>query len=145
MTGYEKDIEGDGLLGHYYNNLQWRGEPVKRIDTQVRFLWANEAPVDNVGSNDFTVEWIGLIKVPKTGMYTLTCEADDGCQVSINGDILINDNISPPDTDDLLKVQRKVMDDYAINGEFLDFIRPRTSDDPTRFPRKNYSDPIVME
>lgn len=47
FPGYEKELEGDGLVGRYYNNLRFEGEPKKQVDSRVKFFWANEPPVKN--------------------------------------------------------------------------------------------------
>jgi len=81
FPGYEKELEGDGLTGKYYNNLRFEGEPKKQLDNRVKFFWANEAPVKGYNPNNFTIEWEGYLRPPKSGDYHFTCEADDGCIV----------------------------------------------------------------
>lgn len=81
MTGYEKEMEGDGITGKYYNNLMWNGDPVIQVDKDIALFLSEEAPNKELNPNNWTAEWEGFIRAPITGEYTFTCESDDGCLV----------------------------------------------------------------
>lgn len=144
LPGYEKDIEGDGLTGHYYNNLSWKGEPKTRVDKEIRFYWSNEEPFPGVDSNDYTIEWKGFIRAPRSGNYIFECESDDGCIVEINNSIVIRDSLPEVPSSDLIQSQRDVMEEYIQKAEWTEFIRPRTMDEPERFPRNKQSDDVFL-
>jgi len=95
-------LEGDGLLGRYYNNLRFEGQPLKRIDPRVKFFWSGEAPIKDVNPNNFAVMWKGFLRPPKTGEYTFTCESDNGCVVMLNNTAIIRDNIPEEPIEDLI-------------------------------------------
>jgi hypothetical protein len=135
LTGYFKEVEGDGLHAKYYNNLVFKGEPVKQIDKQINFFWSEESPVKEVNPNNWTGEWEGFFRVPVSGEYTLTCESDDGCIVEIGGSKVIVDNMSDEPFSDLAKPMKDVMEQAAKDKEWNEFIKVKTSTDPPRFPR----------
>lgn len=57
--------------------------------------------------NNFTIEWEGFIRPPKTGDYTFYCESDDGCSVSLNDTNIIRDNLPDEPMSDLLLPKKK--------------------------------------
>ncbi len=67
MLGYENEGPGDGLVGLYYNNEDFSGPTVKRIDAKIDHEWDNENPVENVNYENFSVKWSGFLRVPATG------------------------------------------------------------------------------
>jgi beta-glucosidase len=59
-----------GLKGEYFNNAEWRGQPVlTRVDKQVDFDWGATSPSDAVPPAAFSVRWSGSIAVPGAGNY----------------------------------------------------------------------------
>jgi beta-glucosidase len=80
-----------GLLGEYYSNIEFKGDPVlRRIDKQLHFPWGNNGP-EGVGVDYFSVRWTGKLLPPKTGKYVLGVASDDGSRLYING-VLAVDN-----------------------------------------------------
>lgn len=70
------------------------------------------------------------------------CDSDDGCVVNINDSIIIRDAIPESPSNDLIQSHRDVMDSYIEESKWTDFIRPRTMDEPDRFPRHKKSDNV---
>ncbi len=59
-----------GLKGEYFNNAEWKGEPVlTRIDKQVDFDWDAASPAAGISASAFSVRWSGSIAVPGPGDY----------------------------------------------------------------------------
>jgi hypothetical protein len=84
---------GTGLTGNYYNNSQspGGGPTTTQIDPLINFNWNGNSPTTNVAGTNWAGEWTGEIQPETTGTYTLTTNSDDGVQVSINGQLIIND------------------------------------------------------
>lgn len=58
-----------------------------RVDPQIDFDWGLEGPLVNdlqIDSDYFSIEWSGLIEVPKAGAYTFYLDVDDGYKLEIN-------------------------------------------------------------
>lgn len=81
----------DGLAATYYDNPDFSGLQVSRVDATIDFDWAEGAPFSNFGVNDFSTRWTGFIKPAYSGTYTFYLSADDGCRLSINNVSLIDD------------------------------------------------------
>ena len=59
-----------GLKGEYFNNAEWKGQPVlTRVDKQVDFDWNAAPPAQGVPPGAFSVRWSGSITVPGAGDY----------------------------------------------------------------------------
>ncbi len=70
-------------MGKYFPNNNWSGRPaLVRIDN---FLAANDflpAP--------FSIEWEGKFYAPRTGLYILGTNSDDGSQVFLDGKLVVD-------------------------------------------------------
>jgi beta-glucosidase len=69
------EVEGvrtGGLKGEYFTNLEWEGEPfAARVDSAVDFNWWDEAPIDGMPTDSFSVRWTGTLVPPASGRYAL--------------------------------------------------------------------------
>ncbi|OGO49448.1 MAG: hypothetical protein A2148_08200 [Chloroflexi bacterium RBG_16_68_14] len=73
---------GHGLLGSFYTNDNWEGEPeLQELDPFVGFRYHAELPF----ASPFTVSWQGYLEAPVSGDYVLELEAIDSGQLFIDG------------------------------------------------------------
>ena len=89
---YKGKIE-KGLLGKYFSNPQFLGEPAfTQVDKSVDFRWTlfspNEAKLDR---DWYSVEWNGKIIGPENGKVKIGIEGNDGYRLFINDSLVIND------------------------------------------------------
>lgn len=71
-----------GLSGVYYKGKNFDKEIMARVDDEINFQW-KDRPHKAMPDNQFSVRWIGRIRIPKAGEYTLSVKADDGARVWI--------------------------------------------------------------
>jgi glucose/arabinose dehydrogenase len=81
---------GTGLSATYYNNLNFSGSTVTRLDRTVNFTWGSGAPASGLAANTFSVRWVGQVSPPSTGVYTFYTVSDDGVRLWVNGRQLVN-------------------------------------------------------
>ena len=81
---------GDGLKGEYYNNINFTGTKVTRVDPNINFNWGTGAPVSGFGADTFSVTWTGQIQAQHSELYTFTTTSDDGIRLWINGQLIID-------------------------------------------------------
>jgi YD repeat-containing protein len=74
---------GAGLRGYYYDNEDFTNHVAERLDPQIDFNWSGQ-PHPLVGSDTFTVRWVGYLDAPETGTYTFETSTDDGARLWIN-------------------------------------------------------------
>jgi hypothetical protein len=72
----------NGLSGIYYKGKNFDREILARVDKQIDFEWKSK-PHESLPKDKFSIRWIGKIKIPKTGKYTLSVKADDGARIWI--------------------------------------------------------------
>jgi hypothetical protein len=72
----------NGLSGVYYKGKNFDREMLARVDKELDFEWKNN-PHEDLPKDKFSIRWIGKIKIPKAGKYTLSVKADDGAKVWI--------------------------------------------------------------
>ncbi|MCX7766325.1 MAG: PA14 domain-containing protein, partial [Candidatus Sumerlaeia bacterium] len=79
-----------GLIGYYYEGANWEGNPVFiRQDAEIDFPWGyKKQPL----FAPFSVEWKGYLNVPEDGVYTFLLESDDGSQLYINDELIIDNS-----------------------------------------------------
>ena len=74
-------VTSNGLLGRYYANGNWEGQPAfTRIDPQIN-LYFHDVPLPR----PYTVEWRGKLAVPRDGEYRLGIESIDESELWIDG------------------------------------------------------------
>ena len=77
--------QGLGLLGTYYNGTNFNSFGFEEIDPQVNFYWNGNSPAPNVGGDNWSAIWSGLVLAPQDGLYTFYTLSDDGACVWVNG------------------------------------------------------------
>lgn len=80
-----------GLTGEYFDNEDFTGHSVQRVDPNVDFEWEGNAPIDGIESHTFSVRWTGTITPRHSERYTFTTQSDDGIRVIIDGQTVIED------------------------------------------------------
>jgi hypothetical protein len=77
----------NGLLGKYYRNATWSGEPVDvQVDQQIDFDWSKRTPLPA----PFSVDWTGKLIIEQSGNYTFGLVADDGALLTIDGRTVVD-------------------------------------------------------
>lgn len=82
--------EGVGLVGRYFNMINFQNLAMTRVDRQINFNWRWGSPSWRIWPNTFSIEWKGYIKAPETGEYTFYTFSDDGVKVSIDNKTIID-------------------------------------------------------
>jgi len=79
-----------GLLAHYYNNINLKGQPaVEKIDKKINFVWGERGPLPRIKDN-FSVRWEGSLKIDKDDIYTFYIKSDEGTRLFIDNKLIIN-------------------------------------------------------
>jgi glucose/arabinose dehydrogenase len=81
---------GIGLQGFYFDNQDFAGAIVTRLDPTVDFDWGTGAPVAGIGADTFSVRWRGAMRAKVTGTHTFYTTSDDGVRLFVNGAQVIN-------------------------------------------------------
>lgn len=80
---------GFGLRGEYFDDLNFGGARVMRLDTNPDFTWPGQ-PHPGIGADIFSVRWTGRIQPTVTATFTFYTLSADGVRLWIAGTNLIN-------------------------------------------------------
>jgi sugar lactone lactonase YvrE len=82
---YRPPVTNNGLLGRYYQNLDWAGPPaLAQVDPSLS-LYFHVTPLPR----PYTVEWQGVISIPHAGVYVFGLESIDDSHLYIDGHLVI--------------------------------------------------------
>ena len=88
---YVQSGGNEGWKGEYFNNRDFSGTPVLvRQDAAPYFDWKQGSPTAEIGKNDFTVRWTGVLTPPESRAYEFNVNSDDGVQFNINGEAIFD-------------------------------------------------------
>lgn len=91
MNPNQKEAEGTGWSGNYYNNKTMTGTPVVSEPTNLRFNWKKGNPVKGIGVNDFSARFEKNITVSNSNRnYFLHTYADDGIRMYLDNKLYID-------------------------------------------------------
>jgi glucose/arabinose dehydrogenase len=118
---------GNGLAATYYDNMDFTGTAVTRIDQAVDFTWGSGAPAPGIGSDTFSVRWTGQVAPPFTETYTFYTVSDDGVRLWVNGRQLVNRWTNHAAIEDSGTIALTAGQRYDIRMEFYDSTRLATA------------------
>jgi hypothetical protein len=88
---FNREGNGDGLTGEYYNGQDFTFHKYTRIDPQINFDWAEGNPGEPIRDDKFSVRWTGSIEPRYTGTYTFYITSDNGRRVWVNDQLIIDE------------------------------------------------------
>jgi hypothetical protein len=109
-----------GLNATYYDNKDFTGTAVTRIDPQVYFDWLHGAPMASMGVDTYSVRWIGFIVPKYSENYTFYTDSDDGVRVWINNVLIIDKWVDQGETEHSGSIVLQANQKYAIKVEYYD-------------------------
>lgn len=81
---------GIGLRADYYDNADFTGTRVRRIDPTVNFDWGTGQPDAGIGADSFSVRWLGQVQPRFSETYTFHTISDDGVRLWVNNQLLVD-------------------------------------------------------
>jgi hypothetical protein len=77
---------GAGLLGTYYDNMDFTNLKLTRTDPNLNFSWGAGSPDPLIGAETFSARWTGKIRPAFTETYTIQTLTSDGVRIWIDTD-----------------------------------------------------------
>ena len=88
LLSYSIDPLHYGLVGYYYKGNEWKGNPdFIRHDGEINYDWGSSRLPLNP---PFSIEWKGVIRIPRDGTYTFLTESDDGSWLYIDEELIVD-------------------------------------------------------
>ena len=110
---------GAGLDAEYFDNKDFTGASVRRVDRTVNFAWGG-APAPGIGADTFSVRWTGQVQAQFTGTHTFYTQSDDGVRLWVNGQLLVNNWTNHALTENSGTIALTAGQRYDIRMEFYD-------------------------
>jgi PA14 domain len=80
----------NGLLATYYDNVDFTGRSVSRVDPLIDFDWDDRSPAPGIDPTTYSVRWTGFLTAPRTGTYRISTRSSDGVRVHVANELLVN-------------------------------------------------------
>ena len=81
---------GTGLTATYFNNIDFTGTALNRVDPTVNFTWGSGAPAAPIGADTFSVRWTGQVLPQFSETYRFYTVSDDGVRLWVNGQLIVS-------------------------------------------------------
>lgn len=111
---------GDGLSAVYYDNQNFTGATVSRIDQTVNFDWGSGAPVAGIGANTFSLRWTGQVQAQVSETYRFYAQSDDGVRLWVNGQLVVDNWTNHAVTENSGTIALAAGQRYDIKMEFFE-------------------------
>jgi glucose/arabinose dehydrogenase len=111
---------GLGLLGTYFDNPDFTGPAVTRLDAAVNFEWGSASPIAGIGADTFSVRWQGHVRAKVSGVHTFYTVSDDGVRLYVNGQLLIDNWTDHAATENTGTITLTAGQKYSIRMETYD-------------------------
>jgi hypothetical protein len=85
-----------GLLGVYYDELQFEGPFITRVDPEINFNFGTGSPSPCMDPDKFSVRWTGQVLPQFSQEYTFYTTSNDGVRLFVNGVKLIDNFTDHP-------------------------------------------------
>ncbi len=83
-------LSGDGLSAVYFDNANFTGPSVARVDAAVNFNWGTGAAAVGLGSDTFSARWAGHVQSIEAGTYTFRTTTDDGVRLWVDDKLVLD-------------------------------------------------------
>ncbi|HYX15691.1 MAG TPA: Calx-beta domain-containing protein [Nostoc sp.] len=90
--------QGNGLKAEYYDNIDFTNLKQTRTDPTVNFNWGEGSSDPSIGADTFSVRWTGQVEAKYSETYNFYTTSDDGVQLWVNGQQIINKFVDQPAT-----------------------------------------------
>jgi hypothetical protein len=90
-TGSSKPANGTGLNAEYFNNIDFTGSSVKRLEVSLNFDWGSGAPIVGINPDIFSARFGGELSAPTSGTYTFYATGSDGIRLNLKNKTVLDD------------------------------------------------------
>jgi hypothetical protein len=109
---------GTGLKAEYFDNADFTGLKVTRVDAGINFDWQTNAPAPGVAADTYSVRWSGLVQPQASGPYTFAFTSDDGVRLWIDGRKLLDNWADQAPTETTGTIPLEANKKYPIRIEY---------------------------
>jgi len=115
-----------GLQGVYFDNSNFTGKSISRIDSQVNFSWSS-SPVSGIAKDTFSVRWTATVTPKYSQNYTFYTTSDDGVRLWVNHQLLVDNWTNHSSREDKGSIQLVAGEPYDLQLEYFENTGSATS------------------
>ncbi|HEU5075996.1 MAG TPA: PQQ-dependent sugar dehydrogenase, partial [Polyangiaceae bacterium] len=108
-----------GLLGEYFPESDFAGEPIARVDANIAFNWFALAPAPGMVADGFSVRYTGEIQPEFSETYTFSIDTSDRVRLWV-ADTLVIDAWEPPLAEASGSISLDADERYPVRLEFAE-------------------------
>ncbi|MEZ6094126.1 MAG: PQQ-dependent sugar dehydrogenase [Pirellulaceae bacterium] len=82
---------GPGLLGEYFDDLDFANRFLNRVDSTIDFDWTLAAPAIGMQTDTYSIRWTGRIEPRFSETYSFQTLTDDGVRLWIDNTLIIDE------------------------------------------------------
>ena len=145
LEGYgviSSDFFPGGLTAEYFSNINLQGMPKTRIEENINFEPASQAPDAFPPNTPVSIRWKGKLRPTVSGKYSLGFSAKDGSRLILDGKILIGSWRRKSLVADFVEVALEAGKEYQLQAEYFNYRKPVVAKLFWKTPNevKNYTD-----
>ena len=114
------NLGDNGLLGQYYNGMNFESLVTQRRDSAINFDWGLSPPHPAVDPERFSVRWTGQIEAEYSEEYTFFITSDNGRRLWIDDQLIIDRFIPDWDIEYSGTITLEAGRKYDIKVEYFD-------------------------
>jgi fibronectin type 3 domain-containing protein len=103
---------GTGLFATFYDNIDFTGPSVSRVEGPVDFDYDTGSPDPAIGVDTFSATWVGYIVPERTESYVIEGVSDDGERIFLDGALVVDSQT--PTTQDSAPIPMIAGHKYAV-------------------------------
>ena len=111
---------GDGLIGNYFNGMNFETYVSTRKDASINFNWGDRSPMEGVGNDSYSIRWTGFVEPLFTEKYTFYLTSDNGRRLWINDQLVIDKWIDDWDITYTGEIELEAGKKYTIRIEYFE-------------------------
>jgi len=110
----------NGLAAIYFDNKDFTGASISRIDPTINFNWGSGSPDSSIDGNTFSTRWTGKILPQFSEAYTFYTTTDDGVRLFVNNQLIVDNWVNQSVTEKSGTIGLLAGQKYDIKMEYFE-------------------------
>ena len=112
--------DGTGLSGQYFDEQNFTGASVTRVDPTVDFDWGLGSPMPTLNPDTYSVRWSGELQPRFSETYSIATVSDDGVRLWLDGQLVIDNWSEHSVTENAVMVALTAGRRYPVKLEYFE-------------------------
>lgn len=109
-----------GVQAQYWNNTNFTGTSIRRIDPTIDFDWGAGSPDPLIDGDTFSARWVGQVKPDFSETFSFHVIVDDGVRLWVNNQLIIDKWIDQAPTEHIGTISLVAGQRYDLKMEYYE-------------------------